>query len=50
MEAFDMFIVQIMKAEDPLVGSELPRTYWHLETAAAEKYKEPGLFTALIVL
>jgi hypothetical protein len=48
MEAFDMFIVQIMKAEDPLVGSELPRTYWHLETAAAEKYNEPGLFTALI--
>ena len=48
MEAFDMFIVQIMKAEDPLVGSELPRTYWSLETAAAEKYNEPGLFTALI--
>jgi hypothetical protein len=48
MEAFDMFIVQIMKAEDPLIGSELPRTYWLLETAAAEKYNEPGLFTALI--
>jgi len=48
MEAFDMFVEQIFKGEDPLVGSELPRTYWHLETAAAEKYNEPGLFTALI--
>ena len=48
MEAFDMFVAQIMKAEDPLLGSDLPRTYWLLETAAAEKYNEPGLFTALI--
>jgi len=48
MEAFDMFVAQIFKGEDPLAGSELPRTYWSLETAAAEKYNEPGLFTALI--
>ncbi|NOR35150.1 MAG: DUF3604 domain-containing protein [Woeseiaceae bacterium] len=48
MEAFDMFVAQIFKGEDPLAGSELPRTYWNLETAAAEKYNEPGLFTALI--
>jgi hypothetical protein len=48
MEAFDMFVAQIMKGEDPLIGDEMPRKYWHLETEAAEKYNEPGLFTALI--
>ena len=48
MEAFDMFVAQIFKGEDMLEGSDLPRTYWSLETAAAEKYNEPGLFTALI--
>ncbi len=48
MEAFDMFVAQIMKGEDKLEGNEVPRTYWLLETAAAEKYNEPGLFTALI--
>jgi len=48
MEAFDMFVAQIMKGEDALPGDEVPRKYWHLETAAAEKFNEPGLFTALI--
>jgi len=48
MEAFDMFVAQIMKGEDPLVGDEMPRKYWHLETKAAEKFNDPGLFTALI--
>jgi hypothetical protein len=48
MDAFDMFVAQIMKGEDKLEGNEVPRTYWLLETAAAEKYNEPGLFTALI--
>ena len=48
MEAFDMFVAQIFKGEDPLVGSQVPRKYWSLETEAAEKYNDPGLFTALI--
>jgi hypothetical protein len=48
MEAFDMFVAQIFKGEDPLAGSELPRTYWHKATAAAEKFNDPGLFTAFI--
>ena len=48
MEAFDMFVAQIMKGEDALEGDDMPRTYWRKETAAAEKYNEPGLFTALI--
>jgi hypothetical protein len=48
MEAFDMFVAQIFKGEDPLLGSNLPRTYWFLATEAAESYNEPGLFTAFI--
>ena len=48
MEAFDMFVTQIMKGENALEGDEMLRTYWHMETAAAEKFNEPGLFTALI--
>ncbi len=48
MEAFDMFVAQIFKGEDPLEGSPLPRKYWNLETEAAEKYNSPGAFTALI--
>jgi len=48
MEAFDMFVAQIMKGENALEGDDMLRTYWYMETAAAEKYNEPGLFTALI--
>ena len=48
MEAFDMFVAQIMKGENALEGDDMLRTYWQLETAAAEKYNEPGLLTALI--
>jgi hypothetical protein len=48
MEAFDMFVAQIMKGENALEGDDMLRTYWKLETAAAEKYNQPGLFTALI--
>ena len=48
MEGFDMFVAQIMKGENALEGDEMLRTYWNMETAAAEKYNEPGLFTALI--
>ena len=48
MEAFDMFVAQIMKGENALEGDDMLRTYWNMETAAAEKYNAPGLFTALI--
>lgn len=48
MEAFDMFVAQIMKGENALEGDEMLRTYWQKETAAAEEFNEPGLFTALI--
>ena len=48
MEAFDMFVAQIMKGENALEGDDMLRTYWYMETEAAEKYNEPGLFTALI--
>ena len=48
MEAFDMFVAQIMKGENALEGDDMLRTYWYMETSAAEKYNEAGLFTALI--
>jgi hypothetical protein len=48
MEAFDMFVAQIFKGEDPLKGSELPKTYWDLATTAAEENNFPGKFTAFI--
>ena len=48
MAAFDMFVAQIFKGEDALEGSDMLSTYWQMETAAAEKYNEPGVFTALI--
>jgi hypothetical protein len=36
-------------AQDPLKGSEaITRSMWERETAAAEKYNEPGKFTAFI--
>ena len=46
--AFDMWIKQVNASDDKLKGSGMERSYWHRETAAAEKYNEPGLFTALI--
>ena len=36
MDAFDMFVAQIMKGEDALKGSTLPKTYWDLATTAAD--------------
>lgn len=46
--AFDMFITQVNAGEDKLKGSDFARTFWGKSTAAADKYNEPGLFTALI--
>jgi hypothetical protein len=48
MEAFDMFVAQVMKGEDALQGSELPKTYWDLATTAADANNFPGAFTAFI--
>ncbi len=49
-DAFDMFINAVMvDMKDPLKEfPEMGRTYWNRSTAAAEKYNEPGLFTAFI--
>jgi len=47
MAAFDMWIVKMSSGDDPLPGS-MARSYWEQSTAAAEKYNEPGLFTAFI--
>jgi hypothetical protein len=48
MAAFDMWVGRMGARDDPLKGSELPRTYWQKSTAAAEKYNDPGVFTAFI--
>ena len=38
----------IFARKDPLKGSPLQKTYWERITTAAEKYNQPGRFTALI--
>ncbi len=48
-EAFNVWATQLGKNEDPLKGSDnITRTMWERETALAEKYNEPGEFTAFI--
>jgi hypothetical protein len=46
--AFDMWIKQVNSREDKLAGSKMAKTFWHRTNKIAEKYNEPGLFTALI--
>ena len=48
--AFDMWIeAAVMRAENELKEfPEMGRSYWKRSTAAAEKYNEPGRFTAFI--
>ncbi len=46
--AFGMWIKQVNAKEDKLAGSDMASTYWNRSTAMAEKYNEPGVFTALI--
>ncbi|MCH7603082.1 MAG: DUF3604 domain-containing protein [Planctomycetes bacterium] len=48
--AFDMWVeAMMMDRKDPLKEfPEMGRTFWKRSTAAAEKYNEPGLFTAFI--
>ena len=46
--AFDMWIKQVNAKEDKLAGSAMASTYWNRSNEMAEKYNEPGLFTAFI--
>jgi hypothetical protein len=49
MQAFDLWVVQMLKREDPFKDKpEFARVMWKKITAAAEKYNDPGLFTAFI--
>lgn len=47
-DAFDMWIKQVNLSEDKLKDTGFAKTFWAREIAAAEKYNEPGLFTAFI--
>jgi hypothetical protein len=47
-KAFDLWIAATNARKDPLAGSAMAKTYWQSATAAAEKYNEPGRFTAFI--
>jgi len=48
--AFNMWLTAMQELNDPFKGSEetIARPAWERETAAAEKYNEPGRFTAFI--
>jgi Protein of unknown function (DUF3604) len=48
-EAYDVWIKAMNALKDPLKGNEtLAASMWQRETAAAEKYNQPGKFTAFI--
>jgi Protein of unknown function (DUF3604) len=49
-DAFNMWIAAMQELNDPFAGQseEIAKPAWQYLTAAAEKYNEPGLFTALI--
>jgi len=48
-DAYALWGKGVAANEDPLKGNqELTRSVWHRLTAAAEKFNEPGKFTALI--
>jgi hypothetical protein len=47
--AYDAWMAQMAKGQDPLKGNDaIARSMWERETAAAEKYNQPGKFTAFI--
>ncbi len=48
LEAFDEWLKAMNVRKDPLKGSKINETMWRRITAAAEKYNDPGYFTALI--
>ena len=48
-EAFDMWVQEaVVGSNNALEGLGLEKTYWQRSTAAAEKFNDPGTFTALI--
>jgi hypothetical protein len=49
-QAFDMWLAAMQALKDPFKGQEeeMARPAWQYITATAEKYNEPGRFTALI--
>jgi hypothetical protein len=47
-KGFDMWIEAVNSRKDPLATSPLAKSYWQSATAAAEKFNEPGRFTAFI--
>lgn len=47
-KAFDMWIKQVNAQEDKLAGSAMAETWWKRSNGIADKYNEPGLFTAII--
>ncbi len=47
-QAYDAWGAAMFSRQDPLKGMPMARTAWERITAAAEKYNDPGHFTALI--
>ena len=48
LQAYDAWAAAMIARQDPLKGMPMARTAWERITAAAEKYNEPGRFTAFI--
>ncbi len=48
IEAYELWMEQVFKSEDPLAGSPVSATMWQEAINAAEKHNQPGLFTAFI--
>jgi hypothetical protein len=46
-EAYGVWGLEMAKGEDPLKDDDLTRTMWNRIVASAEKYNQPGAFTAL---
>ena len=47
-EAFQSWITAVSASQDPIDNPKMSRTAWDREIAFADKYNEPGRFTALI--
>jgi hypothetical protein len=47
-EAFQTWITAVSANQDPIDNPKMTRTAWEREIAFADKYNEPGRFTALI--
>ncbi|MEJ2122455.1 MAG: DUF3604 domain-containing protein [Alphaproteobacteria bacterium] len=47
MQAYGVWGLAMTKNKDPIANPQLMRTVWNRIVAAAEKYNQPGVFTAL---